>query len=257
MIRRKLGTLLFLTCGLLFWIGCRETASPRVSIATSANMQYVMKELVDDFAYKTGQQCDLIIGSTGKLTAQIAEGAPYDLLIAANMMYPEYLHARGLSLEEPKIYAYGKLVLWTVLDDVDPDISLLNTDAVKKIALANPKTAPYGEAAIQVLKYHGLLDSVKDKLVYGESVAQTNQFITTGAASLGFTALSVVKSDLMRNTGRWALLPEDQYELLAQGVLLIDGQDREIHPAAENFYEYLFSDDAVKILEEFGYSSYE
>ena len=216
-------------------------------------MQFVMKELVDDFKLRTNIDCDLVIGSSGKLTAQITEGAPYNLFVAANMMYPEYIHSEGLSPSPPEIYAYGKLVLWSVDPTVNPSLDLLKSDVVDKIAIANPQTAPYGEAAIEVLKHHSLLDSVKHKLVYGESIAQTNQFIVTGAAKIGFTSLSVVSSELMRSKGKWMLIEKEEYNSIAQGVALIS-RDDEMDELAMKFYSYLFSEEASLILEEFGYS---
>ena len=216
-------------------------------------MQFVMKKLVEDFNIRTNIECDLVVSSSGKLTAQIIEGAPYNLLVAANMMYPEYIYDQGLSPAPPEIYAYGKLVLWSVNSAADPSLELLDHEAVKKIAIANPQTAPYGEAAIEVLKKHQLLESVKDKLVYGESIAQTNQFIVTGAATLGFTSLSVVRSELMRSKGNWTLIEEDDYRPIAQGVVLVT-KNKEIDQFSEEFYKYLFSEEAGLILEEFGYS---
>ena len=232
---------------------CTERSDQKIIIATSANMQFVMQELVEDFRLRTDIECDLIIGSSGKLTAQIVEGAPYDVLVAANMKYPEYIYDQGLTVNPPEIYAYGKLVLWTADPSLVPNLELLLHESTAKIALANPQTAPYGEAAIEVLKKNGLLDTLQEKLVYGESVAQTNQFIITGAADVGFTALSVVKSELMRNKGDWFLIDEDDYQPIAQGVVLINS-NKDTHRHAKNFYQYLFSVEAGEILEDFGYS---
>lgn len=239
--------------GIAFLSSCAEPSKQKITIATSANMQFVMHELVEDFNLRTNIECDLIIGSSGKLTAQISEGAPYDILVAANMKYPEFIHAQGLSTNPPKIYAYGKLVLWTADSSLDPSLELLLSNSTDKIALANPQTAPYGEAAIDVLKKHGLLDSLQHKLVYGESVAQTNQFIISGAADVGFTALSVVKSELMRNKGKWMLIDKEDYKPIAQGVVLLNTK-KKVNRLAKEFYDYLFSEEAGEILEEFGYS---
>ena len=237
----------------LFMVTCGESSTQKITIATSANMQFVMQELVEDFGLRTDIECDLIIGSSGKLTAQIVEGAPYNIFVAANMKYPEYVHNQGLTTGPPEIYAYGKLVLWTAEASLDPSLEMLLEESTDKIALANPQTAPYGEAAIEILKKNGLLDSIQDKLVYGESVAQTNQFIVTGAADVGFTALSVVRSEFMRNEGNWILMDEDDYNPIAQGVVLINS-NKDANRLANEFYEYLFSNEADEILEDFGYS---
>ena len=238
---------------ILFLQSCEEKEEKKITIATSANMQFVMKKLADDFSVRTNIACDLIIASSGKLTAQITEGAPYNIFVAANMKYPEHVYSKGLASDPAKIYAYGRLVLWTVDPSLEPTMELLNEDVIQKIAIANPQTAPYGEAAIEVLRKNDLLDSVEHKLVYGESVAQTNQFIVTGAATIGFTSLSVVKSELMRGKGKFLLVEEDDYTPIAQGVVLINTND-EIDKLAEEFYNYLFSEEAGEILLEFGYS---
>ncbi|MEZ4985153.1 MAG: molybdate ABC transporter substrate-binding protein [Saprospiraceae bacterium] len=165
-----------------------------ISIAVAANMQFAMEELSQSFTAKTGIPCDMTISSSGKITAQIKEGAPYDIFFSANMKYPEEIFNSGWAAKSPKIYAYGKLVLWTTRQDITPALSQLTDNKIRNIAMANPKIAPYGEAAVAVLQKNGLYKKVEDKLVFGESIAQTNHFITTGAADVGFTALSVVKS---------------------------------------------------------------
>lgn len=241
---------------LLLLFSCKEDESKKITIAAAANMQFVMQELVANFSMNTGIECDLVISSSGKLTAQIIEGAPYDIFAAANMKYPELVYSEGLSANPPEIYAYGKLVLWTTDPALDPGLDVLLDESVDKIAIANPQTAPYGEAAVQVLRNYQLLDTLENKLVYGESIAQTNQFIVTRAASLGFTALSIVLSDAMKTEGKWIALPEDSYKPIAQGALLIS-RKKTANGSAEKFYTYLFSEEAGKILEEFGYSKNE
>ena len=252
MIRAYLIICIFLVSALSLH-SCSDSSEKKITIATSANMQFVMKELVEDFKLRTNIDCDLIIASSGKLTAQIVEGAPYNLFVAANLMYPEHIHNQGLTAKTPEIYAYGKLVLWSVKPSFSPALDLLDQEVVEKIAIANPQTAPYGEAAIEVLKKNHLFDSVKEKLVYGESIAQTNQFIVTGAATVGFTSLSVVRSELMRNKGSWIPIEEADYQPIAQGVVIIN-QDQMQDRLSEEFYNYLFSEEAGEILEDFGYS---
>ena len=117
------------------------------------------------------------------------------------MKYPFDLYNDGFTTKKPNIYANGKLVLWSMIDTIKPSISLLLQKNIKHIASANPKTAPYGAATEQVLKYYQILDSIKSKLVFGESIAQTNQFITTKAAEIGFTAKSVILSPIIKNKG--------------------------------------------------------
>lgn len=237
----------------LLLVNCSAEKEAPLSIATAANMQFAMLEMAEAFTEKYGIACDLIVGSSGKLTAQIKEGAPYDVFVAADMKYPNALQASDLTLGSPKIYAYGKLVLWNAQNKEAINLADLTRTDMKHIALANPKTAPYGVAAMQVLKQHDLLDGVQDKLVYGESIAQTNQFILSGAADIGFTALSVVQSPNMQGRGIWIALDEADYDPIAQGVVVINRKEVDASKALQ-FQAFLFSEEARQILLNFGYS---
>ena len=143
-------------------------------------------------------------------------------------------------------------MLWTINDSLDLSLTLLKGEKVRHIALANPKTAPYGAAAVAVLRHHGLYEAVKDKLVFGESIAQTNQFITSGAAEAGFTALSVVLSPQMQGRGRWITPDPASYQPISQGMVVIrrDGKSNKNGIA---FRDFVLSDRAKEILTKFGY----
>lgn len=232
--------------------GNKEDKQDTLVIATAANMRFAMVELTKEFTKDTGMACDLIISSTGKLTAQIVEGAPYDLLVAADMKYPRALIKEGKAASAPKVYAYGKLVLWTLYDEVNPTLDSLISQDIIRIAIANPKTAPYGLAAEEVLKSKDLWEQIKDKLVFGESISQTNQFIVSRAVQIGFTSLSVVNSREMRNTGRYSLIDPSLYSPIAQGVILVKHPGKQKESAVQ-FYDFLFSESAKKILRNFGY----
>ncbi len=198
-----------------------EKEKSTLNIAVAANMQFATQEISKAFTNKTGIVCNLVISSSGKLTAQIKEGAPYDVFISADMKYPNELFTTGFAAEQPKIYAYGKLVMWSMINGIKPSVDMLKNAAVIHIAIADPKTAPYGEAAIEALKYYGIYESIKDKLVYGESISQTNQFIISKAAEVGFTAKSVVLSPEMKGKGQWIDMDKASYEPIAQGVVII------------------------------------
>jgi len=239
---------------LAVFTACKTTEEHKtITIATAANMQFAMQELADAFTQKTGTSCDLVISSSGKLTAQIKEGAPYDIFVAANMKYPQEVYAAGRAKTKPKVYAYGKLVLWSLNENIGVDIETLESEAIHHIALANPKTAPYGTAAVSALKQLKIYDRIQNKLVFGESISQTNQFILSGAAELGFTAMSVVKAPSMQSRGVWISVADSLYNPIEQGVVLID-HDVDTKPEAAAFYNYLFSEEAQEILQDFGYS---
>lgn len=244
--------LLFVVLGFVFFLRCTEEKKGRITVAAAANMQFAVKEISDAFTKQTGISCDLIISSSGKLTAQIKEGAPYDIFVSANMKYPNDVYKEGFAVAPPKIYAYGQLILWSLHHDIEPSLVGLSNHKIQSIALANPKTAPYGQAAIEFLKSKGMYTHVEDKLVYGESIAQTNQFITSKASEIGFTAKSVVMSPQMREQGYWKVLDSSFYTPIAQGVVLIKRENAGDVDATK-FYDFLFSEEAKKILEDFGY----
>jgi len=237
---------------LLFFFGCSEPKKDTITIAAAANMQFAIEEVLKVFTERTGVKCELVISSSGKLTAQIKEGAPYDIFVSANMKYPKEIYDNGLAVQAPRVYAYGQLVLWSMYDTIKPSIAILKDESVKQIALANPKTAPYGQAAIEVLENYNLYDEVKDKLVYGESIAQTNQFITSKSLEIGFTAKSVVLSPKMKRKGHWVPLDKNQYSVIEQGVVIIKRESRDVKKV-QQFYDFLFSQEAKEILEDFGY----
>jgi len=245
---------LLLVCAFLV-SACSESneANNKITVATASNMQFAMEEIASKFESKTGIICELVISSSGKLTAQIKEGAPYDVFVSANMKYPEEIHKSGLSQSAPKVYAHGKLVLWTTVDKIEPSIDILNSDKVEHIAIANPKTAPYGLAAMEVLDFHNIKNQVINKLVYGESISQTNQFISSKAANIGFTSMSVVLSPEVKGKGKWVELSSAEYTPIKQGVVVIE-RDNIVGQPALDFYEYLFSEESKEILTNFGYT---
>lgn len=248
---RKLRMLSFLI-SILFFYSCNSNKKDSLTIAVASNLQFVMPELVDKFSKKTGIDCEIIIGSSGKLTAQIIEGAPFDLLLSADIKYPNKLYDNGFTLSKPEIYAYGSLILWTLKEEILPDLNSLESKEIKYIAVGNPKTAPYGLAAIQVLKNKGIYEFVSDKIVFGESVSQTNQFIISQAADLGFTSKSVVLSSQMKNKGSWKEIDKELYKPMAQAMVIL--KNRVIYEKqALEFRDYILSPEGKEILHKFGY----
>lgn len=219
-----------------------------VRVAAASSMQYAVKEIASTFEKKSDIKVEIIFASSGKLTAQIIEGAPYDVFISADTNYPEELYRRGLASGKPKAYGYGKIVLWSTMG-IKPSLNTLEEKEIKTIAIANPKIAPYGLASLDVLRKIGLLETLNSKIVYGESINQTNNFITSKAVEVGFTSLSTVLSPQMENLGLWTNIDPSLYRKLEQSAVLLN-QNQETK--AKEFYEFLYSDTAKDILRKYG-----
>lgn len=231
---------------------CQQERKDTLRIATAANMQFVIEHLTTAFTQQTGIPCETIISSSGKLTAQIKEGAPYDVFLSADLKYPTVLFEENHTLHAPQIYAYGKLVLWSMMEEVDLSLSQITSNQFKHIALANPKAAPYGRAAMEVLNHYEISTQLKDKLVYGESIAQTNQFIVSKAAELGFTSQSVVLSAPLQDQGNWVEIPDSLYAPIQQGVVVLNNRTSQ-SAEAQQFAHFLFTKKAKNILQTYGY----
>lgn len=231
---------------------CKEQVSDNIEIAVAANMQYAIKELTAAFEDSSGIACNVSVSSSGNLTNQIKNGAPYEVFLSADMSYPEELYKTGFAIEAPKPYAFGKLVLWTTGNEA-PSIDMLTEDRIKHIAIGNPRLAPYGVAAKEVLKHYNLYDKLEEKFVFGESITQVNLFVNSGAAEVGFTALAVVMSPDLNDQGHWTAVSDSLYSPIGQGVVLIR-QKGSISEKAQLFYDFLFSQTSKDILSSYGYS---
>lgn len=232
-----------------------DEAAPVLRVAVAANAQYAVQALAEAFRAKNAVDIETVIASSGKLTAQIQQSAPYDLFLSADMSYPQHLYEAGYATDEPAVYAHGELILWTLDTTLVParPEALLQSPQVRRIALAQARTAPYGQAAEAWLAAKGIRAAVADKLVFGESIAQVNAYLLSGAAEVGFTALSVVLAPEVAGRGRFHRLEATTYPPIAQGMVLTRfGADN--HPsAARAFYEFVLSADGQAILRRFGY----
>ncbi len=244
------GFFTFLLCSISL-ISC-TSKNDKLNIAVASNMQFAIKELSKEFTIKTGIDCNLIISSSGKLTAQIKEGAPFDVFVSADMRYPNELFDAGFTSEAPKVYAFGTLVMWSMIDTIHPSIELLNHPSINHIAIANPKTAPYGKASIEVLKQYDIYEKIVDKLVFGESISQANQFIISKSAEIGFTSKSVVLSSKLKQQGNWKEIEKTGYHGIAQGIVTLS-KNQNKQNISTMFSEFLFTDEAQKILKKHGY----
>jgi molybdate transport system substrate-binding protein len=235
----------------------RESApGENVSVAAAANFVYALEALNAAFAARAPDvKVTVATGASGNLVAQIEQGAPYDIFLSADRQYPQALvtegHADARSLT---IFAVGRLVLWTT----NPAVELrsipetVRSGAVRKLALANINSAPYGRAAKQALEKLGEWAGAQSKLVVGENISQTAQFVATGNADAGFVALSLVLSPKLQDKGRWMEVAGNLYSPLEHAaVLTMRGAT---NPAAKRYLEFLRSDVARKIFERFGYA---
>ena len=242
--------LLFLACT----IGTRGAET--VSIAAAANLVYVLDDLNAEFKRSAS---DIVIttatGASGSLVAQIRNGAPYDVFLSADLDFPLALVQAGQADAKSLVtFAVGRLVLWTARSDLELTelTAAVRNPTMRKLAIANPKTAPYGRAAQQTLEKLGLWSVAQPKLVLGENITQTAQFVETGNADAGFVAMSLVCSPRLRNHGRWLEIPAYLHAPLAHGAVLTS--HGATNSAAGRYLAFLHSAAARKILERFGYS---
>lgn len=225
-----------------------------ITVAGAANVQFTLDDLKAEFTKETGVSVKTVIGSSGKLTSQVENGAPFDVFLSADMKYPSKIFKDGFSSNAPKVYAYGVLVLWTMKDlDLSKGINVLSDTSIQKVALADPKLAPYGREAVNALKFYKLYDQLQKELVLGESISQANQFITTGAADIGFTAKSVVVAPNMKDKGKWIEVDPQSYKPIAQGVIVLKYAEQNHSKEAHEFYDFLFSAPAQEIFKRYGY----
>ncbi|MFT5779480.1 MAG: molybdate transport system substrate-binding protein [Crocinitomicaceae bacterium] len=223
-----------------------------LKIAAAANMQIAMDSIASVFLVHSGIECSVTTNSSGMLTAQIQNGAPYDVFVSANMRYPNELVKTGFG-DSVQIYALGKLALiYKKGKSYNSAEEVLMDPANKRIALADKKTAPYGIAAKQYLKKSGIRSKIEEKIVIGESVGQVNQYIQTGAVDVAFTSYSFVRK--FSKEHQFMEIDKKYYTEIKQGAILLKS-GKENHPKeAEQFFDFLFSDDCQKILEYFGYT---
>ena len=225
-----------------------------LTVAVAANVKFAFAELQQAFTQQTGIAVKSVFGSSGKLTAQIENGAPFDVFLSANMKYPAALHRDGFAITRPQVYANGVLVLWTMNPlDLGKGIQVLNDPAVQKIAVANPRLAPYGREAINALKHFKLYSALESKLIYGENISQVSQYINSKAADIGFTAKSVVLAPQIAGQGKWIELPKDSYHPIAQGVVILKHAGQANSENAQRFLKFLSSPAARGIFEKYGY----
>jgi len=228
-----------------------------ITAAAAADMSAALPQLVGTYTKKTGQTVKLSFGSSGNLTNQIRNGAPFDVFFSADEEYPQQLIAEGLASKDTLYrYAVGRLVLWvpnaSPLDLPKLGIQALLDPSVKKVSIANPATAPYGRAAAAALRHFGIYDQVAGRLVMGENVSQAAQFVESGNAQAGLIALSHALAPAMRDKGRYWTVPLDAYPALNQAAVVLSKSKHQ--DAARKFLEFLGSPEATSLLAGYGFS---
>ncbi len=224
-----------------------------LKVAVAANVRFAFDEIATAYEKKSNIRIIPIVSSSGKLTAQIEHGAPFDMFLSANMKYPTYLYKKNLATTEPKVYAFGTLVLWSLNKNIDIDLKKLNDEKIKKIAIPNPKNAPYGVESLKVLEKLYIKKDIYSKIVFGESVSQTNQYIYSRSADIGITAKSVVLSPKMKTKGRWKEIDKNDYSPIKQGIVILTHGYKKNKKISLDFYHFIFSENGQKILKRNGY----
>jgi molybdate transport system substrate-binding protein len=225
-----------------------------VRVAVAANAQFVLRKLAEDFKKKTGIEVEIISGSSGKLAAQIKNGAPYDLFLSADMGFAESVYADGFALSRPRVYALGRLIVCSTTGAaIEKWKTIIRDPKTGKIAIANPALAPYGKAAEQALNYYRIHQEVSSRLVFGESISQVNTYVLKGVVNIGFTTASLVYELSPADHFKWKEIDTKAYTPIKQGAVLLKYSDNKNFTKNKRFYDYLFSAGAKAIFGQFGY----
>jgi molybdate transport system substrate-binding protein len=223
-----------------------------LKVAAAANLQGIIKVLGAEFTKRTGIGIEPIIGPSGNLVAQVRNGAPFDIFLSADMNFAQTLYNDGFSNAAPVVYAKGSLIICSTQDlGFDNWERLVLTPSVKKIAIANPKIAPYGLAAQQALQKRGIFSEIQSKIVQGESISQVNTYITTGVADIGFTTQALIKDAAGKTKLYYKVIDPKDYSPIEQGMVIL--KHAAGNAAAEKFYRYILSAEAKNIFRAYGY----
>lgn len=246
----KLLRPMLFVCSLLF---AAMAHAEKITVAAAADLKFAMDEIVTIF--KRGHpadQVDVIYGSSGKFHTQIQQGAPYDLYFSADIGFPRALVKAGLAGSEAKPYAFGRIVLWSAsMDASKMTLASLTDPKITRIAIANPKHAPYGKRAEEALRASRLWEKVESKLVYGENIAQTAQFVQTGNAQVGVIALALAVNPELAGKGGYWLIPDKLHEPLEQGFVITKRAESNV--LAKQFADYMGSKPARAVMTKYGF----
>jgi molybdate transport system substrate-binding protein len=236
--------------------GAGKIFAGEIAVAAASDLNFAFKELVSGFEKKTGNTVKLSLGSSGNFFAQISNGAPFDLYFSADISYPKKLEEAGLA-EAGTLYMYaiGRIAVFvpkgSAIDLDAMGMKALLHPSVKKIAIANPKHAPYGRAAVAAMEHYKVREAVRDKLVLGENISQAAQFVQTGGADIGIIALSLALAPAMKETGRYWGVPLDAYPRMEQGAVILKTSKN--LKAARAFLDYIKSAEGATVFKQYGF----
>lgn len=227
-------------------------------VAAASDLNFALTEIANQFARETGQRVDLVFGSSGTLTRQVRDGAPFEMFLSADEAFVEELAGAGLTRDRGALYAVGRIVLFAPTgsplnprDGLNGLARLLADGRVTRFAIANPEHAPYGRAAEAALRKRGIWNDLQARLVLGENISQAAQFATTGNAVGGIIAYSLALAPNLQNRGSYALIPDADHAPLRQRMVLL----RRAGPVIERFYRYLQQEASARaILERYGFT---
>ncbi|WP_045225955.1 molybdate ABC transporter substrate-binding protein [Methyloterricola oryzae] len=242
---------LLLACPLLF---ATAVHAEKITIAAASDLKFAMDEIVTKFKKEhPGNEVEVAYGSSGNFNTQIQQGAPFDLFFSADIAFPQNLVKEGLAASEVKPYAIGRIVLWSAtLDASKMTLKNLTDPKITRVAIANPKHAPYGKRAEEALRASGLWQKVEPKLVFGETIVQAAQFVQTGNAQVGIIALSLVSNPELSSKGGYWLIPENLHEPLEQGFVIT--KRAEGNALAKTFADYMGSKPVRAVMTKYGFA---
>ncbi|MGH7148164.1 MAG: molybdate ABC transporter substrate-binding protein [Nitrospiraceae bacterium] len=235
--------------------GVNLAVAEEITIAAASDLNFAFKEIVAEYEKTTGIHVKLTLGSSGNFYAQIQNGAPFDLYFSADIAYPRKLEEAGLTVPDSLYqYAVGRIVMWTGHEshiDVTQGFEVLREPTVKKIAIANPKHAPYGRAAIAAMEYFKVYDQVKDKLILGENISQAAQFVESGACDIGIIALSLAVAPAMKSRGAYWEIPAEAHPSLEQGAVILKSSKQQ--ESAKQFLAFIKGAQGQAIMTRYGF----
>jgi molybdate transport system substrate-binding protein len=240
---------------MLLMLGVNSAVAEDITIAAASDLNFVFKEILADYEKSTGDRVRLTLGSSGNFFAQIQNGAPFDLYFSADIAYPRKLEEAGLAVPGSLYpYAVGRIVLWASKGspvDLTKGLAILRESTIRKIAIANPKHAPYGRAAVAAMEHAQVYDRIKGKLVLGENISQAAQFVESGAADIGIIALSLALAPPMQAVGHYREIPADAHPPIEQGaVILIGGKNQ---AGAKAFLSFIQGTEGQTIMKQYGF----